>query len=633
MLKLVVFSPLVASILAGSCYRWNCKTFSQIVTILGVFISWLLSLKFFWQFDGSDLHENLLTWIEYNNFVIEWGVYADRLTLVMLVIITSVSLFVHIYSVGYMKEDPSVPRFMSYLSLFTFAMLLLVTSNNLLQLFAGWEGVGACSYLLIGYWYKKESANNASIKAFIVNRVGDAAFILGILTIYGTFNTLQFKEIFELLPGMIFSQINILGNAVNVLDLICILLFIGSMGKSAQLGLHTWLADAMEGPTPVSALIHAATMVTAGIFLVVRSSPLYEYSEVARNLVLIVGSVTCLFGAIVAITQNDIKKIIAYSTCSQLGYMFIACGAQAYNAGIFHLLTHAFFKSLLFLGAGSVIHALDNEQGIRKMGGLWKKLPLTHLFMLIGSIAIMGLYPLSGYFSKDSILEATYVAKNHYGRFGFICGIIGAFCTAFYSSRLFIKVFYGKKQYSEEKHLHESPLTMAGPMSLLSIAAVLVGWIFFYHYNILEPDFWVNAIIVKSEILHDAEQLPAEIKFLPMIVSILAVGLAAAIYSKPASYAEDLSHKFSPLYKLSSNKFYFDEIYQKLFVRSFIYISQLAAKIIDKKLIDHFIVDNSWYFFKGLSKYVSKIHTGYVYHYVFVMIFSMVLILTYVILR
>ena len=470
----IVFLPLVASVF-GYLGRSINKYFSEILTSFLVSVSAILSIIVFFNGVHTNNYDNykIFEWISSGNFVANWSINLDPLSSVMLVVVTVVSALVHIYSIGYMSHDPYKPRFMSYLSLFTFSMLVLVVSDNFLQLFFGWEGVGLCSYLLIGFWYKKETANNAAIKAFIVNRIGDFGLAIGIFLIFFFFGSINFEEVFQAAPEFVETRLLFFGIEFSLITLICLFLFIGAMGKSAQFLLHTWLPDAMEGPTPVSALIHAATMVTAGVFLVVKCSPLFEFSQVALNTVAIIGMLTAIFAASVALVQNDIKKIVAYSTCSQLGYMFFACGVGAYNVAIFHLFTHAFFKALLFLGSGSVIHAFKDEQDIRNMGGIRKKLPFTYIFMLIGTLALTGFPFLSGFYSKDAIIEFAYLSNSSLGNYAVIVGIFTALLTSVYSWRLFFKTFHGsynnKKTPIEETH--ESPLSMLGPLFFLGVGA------------------------------------------------------------------------------------------------------------------------------------------------------------------
>ena len=494
----IVFLPLIGSIV-GYFGKSLTKLFSEITTSFFVSLSSILSIIVFWEGIQNNSYGNykIFEWISSGNFVANWSINIDPLSSVMLVVVTLISALVHIYSIGYMSHDPHKPRFMSYLSLFTFSMLALVVSDNFLQLFFGWEGVGLCSYLLIGFWYKKETANNAAIKAFIVNRVGDFGLALGIFLIFFYFGTINFNEVFQLAPQFLEKKFLFLGLETSLITLICLFLFIGAMGKSAQFLLHTWLPDAMEGPTPVSALIHAATMVTAGVFLVVRCSPLFEFSQTALNIVTIVGMTTAIFAASIALVQNDIKKIVAYSTCSQLGYMFFATGIGAYHVAMFHLFTHAFFKALLFLGSGSVIHAFKDEQDIRHMGGIRKQLPYTYVFMLIGTLALTGFPFLSGFYSKDAIIEFAFLSNSVLGNYAVVIGIFTALLTSIYSWRLFFKTFHGpyNNKTIQLKDTHESPLVMLIPLLLLSIGAVLAGFIFKeiligHHSN----EFWQSSI-------------------------------------------------------------------------------------------------------------------------------------------
>ena len=479
---LIITLPLIASIISGFFGKFIGDRNSEIVTSLLVSISAILSSLVFYEVIFNQYEKDIIiaTWINSGSLEVNWAMKIDTLSSVMLVVVTYISALVHIYSIGYMSHDPHKPRFMAYLSLFTFAMLMLVTADNFIQLFFGWEGVGLCSYFLIGFWFKKETANAAAIKAFVVNRVGDFGFALGIFLIFYLFGTVNYTEVFNQIPTVVDEKLNFLGIKIQAIDLICILLFIGAMGKSAQIFLHTWLPDAMEGPTPVSALIHAATMVTAGVFLVVRCSPIFEYSELTLNIVTIVGMSTAFFAATVALVQTDIKKIIAYSTCSQLGYMFFAAGVGAYNVAMFHLFTHAFFKALLFLGSGSVIHAFKDEQNINNMGGVWRKLPYTYTLMIIGTLALTGFPLLSGFYSKDAIIEFAYLSGTATGYYAAGVGIFTAFLTSIYSWRLMFKTFHGQYNNKEIKieETHESPLVMLIPLVLLSIGAIFAGFIF-----------------------------------------------------------------------------------------------------------------------------------------------------------
>ncbi len=537
--------PLIASIISGFFGKFIGDRNSEIVTSLLVSISAIFSAIIFYEVIFNQYEENIkiATWINSGSLEVNWSMKIDALSSVMLVVVTFVSALVHIYSIGYMSHDPHKPRFMAYLSLFTFAMLMLVTADNFIQLFFGWEGVGLCSYFLIGFWFKKETANAAAIKAFVVNRVGDFGFALGIFLIFYLFGSVNYTEVFNQIPTVIDEKLNFLGIQINAIDLICILLFIGAMGKSAQIFLHTWLPDAMEGPTPVSALIHAATMVTAGVFLVVRCSPIYEYSELALNVVTIIGMSTAFFAASIALVQTDIKKIIAYSTCSQLGYMFFAAGVGAYNVAIFHLFTHAFFKALLFLGSGSVIHAFKDEQNINNMGGVWKKLPYTYVLMIIGTLALTGFPLLSGFYSKDAIIEFAYLSGATTGYYAAGIGILTAFLTAIYSWRLIFKTFHG--QYNNKKikieETHESPLVMLIPLIILSIGAIFAGFIFkdlFIGYEGIN-NFWNESIFFLKPLSTDHPPLWFLI-LTPALVT-LSIPLAYYLFVKKQEFSNSTS--------------------------------------------------------------------------------------------
>jgi len=639
LIKLVLLFPLLGALLSGLLCRLVSDRFAQIFNSTLLVLSALISVKIFVDLraTGEIINIRLFDFITSGTFSASWSLMVDSLTSIMLIVVTFVSALVHIYSIGYMSDDKSIPRFMAYLSLFTFFMLTLVTSNNLLQLFFGWEGVGVASYLLIGFWFKKPSANAAAIKAFVVNRVGDFGLIIAISLIFLTFHSISFGEIFEQAPTMNFETYQFFGVSLRAIDVICILLFMGAMGKSAQIFLHTWLADAMEGPTPVSALIHAATMVTAGVFLVARCSPLFELSPIALDIVTIVGATTAIFAATIAVTQNDIKKVIAYSTCSQLGYMFFACGVSAYSAGIFHLYTHAFFKALLFLGAGSVIHAMHHEQDIRKMGGIWKKIPFTYAMFWIGSIALIGFPPFSGFYSKDVILEAAYMSHSQFGHLAFILGILAAFLTAFYSFRLIFLVFHGETRADHHTfdHAHEAPKTMAIPLLFLSIGSMLAGFVGskFFHMVSVEDNFFANSIFVAQnhkELLEEVHQTPELIKNLPIILGLVAFALAYIIYIAKPNLPAKLAAIFKPAYKLSFNKWYFDEIYEAIFVKPLKILSSFFWKILDNKFIDGFGPNGLAAVSRFFSNQLSKIQTGYVYHYTLAMVVGVLAILSYV---
>jgi NADH-quinone oxidoreductase subunit L len=630
MVAWLVFLPLIGALITGLFNLRINQAVAQTITSGLMLLSSLLAAVVFYDvvIDKHSYTVILMDWIQSGNFKASWALNIDSLTAVMLVVVTWVSTLVHIYSVGYMSHDPNVPRFMSYLSLFTFFMLMLVTSDNLIQLFLGWEGVGLCSYLLIGFWYKKPSASAAAMKAFIVNRVGDFGFALGIFAIFMLFGSVQFSEIFANAFKYKDTIVNIMGYPLHALTAICILLFIGSMGKSAQIGLHTWLPDAMEGPTPVSALIHAATMVTAGVFLVARCSPLFEYAPNALAMVTIVGAVTALFAATIALVQNDIKRIIAYSTCSQLGYMFFACGVSAYSAGVFHLMTHAFFKALLFLGAGSVIHAMSDEQDIRNMGGIWKKIPATYALMWIGSLALVGIFPFAGYYSKDLILESAFASGTIIGYIAFAFGIIAAFCTAFYSARLLILVFHGSPRASENTmaHIHESPMVMMVPLLLLAVGAVIAGYIGVHVLHMVEAgtSFWGNAVkgVDVGGILEKAHHIPSIVKLLPLIIGFAGFGLAFVFYMLMPRIPAQLARNLNPFYKLLLNKYYIDELYDAIFVRPLKALGVFLWKIIDSKIIDGVPNGMAW-LSRQFSVVLSRLQTGYLYHYAFVMLIGM----------
>ena len=627
----IIFLPLLGFLfcfLLGKQFNYKVYQISTTsILFLCAFFSWIIFIQFINNKETEIIF--ILNWITSGNFIVDWSIRLDTLTAVMFIVVTTVSACVHLYSIGYMEEDPSKIRFMGYLSLFTFFMLVLVSSNNLLQMFFGWEGVGLASYLLIGFWHHKDSANKAAIKAFVVNRVGDFGYAIGIAGIFYIFGTISFDSIFSQVDQFSEHQIQFLSFSFPTLDFLCFLLFIGAMGKSAQLGLHTWLPDAMEGPTPVSALIHAATMVTAGVFLVARMSPLYEFATFTNLFITFIGAATAIFAASIALTQNDIKRVIAYSTCSQLGYMFFAAGVGAYNASIFHLTTHAFFKALLFLSAGSVIHAMHHEQDMRKMGGLFKKIPFTATMMWIGSLAIIGFPYLSGYYSKESILENAFYTSNGIAYFAYLVGILTALLTAFYSWRLLFLTFHGENRSNNKTydHAHESPLVMTVPLFILAIGSIFSG-IFFADYFIgyYKKEFWDNAILL-TESSH---------KYLPLTQSLIsksavAIGILVCvlIYSNNLNRAKNLSYNLDPLYSLSKNKWYVDELYHKVFVLTFFKLANFFWKKGDEKTIDGLGPNGvSWIISKS-SSYVSLFQSGYLFHYAFAMLGGLVIILTW----
>ena len=634
---LIIFLPLVGSIISGFFGKFLGSRNSEILTSLFVSISAIFSFLIFYKVFNESYTNNLniLTWINSGTFNVNWSINIDALSSVMLVVVTLVSSIVHIYSIGYMSHDPHKQRFMSYLSLFTFSMLMLVTSDNFLQLFFGWEGVGLCSYFLIGFWFKKESANAAAIKAFVVNRVGDFGFALGIFLIFYLFGTFNYTEVFELIPQSLEKDLSFLGININAIDLVCILLFIGAMGKSAQIFLHTWLPDAMEGPTPVSALIHAATMVTAGVFLVVRCSPIFEYSPLALNIITVVGMSTAFFAATVALAQDDIKKIIAYSTCSQLGYMFFAAGVGAYNVAMFHLFTHAFFKALLFLGSGSVIHSFNNEQNINLMGGVWKKIPYTWVLMIIGTLALTGFPFLSGFYSKDAIIEFAYLRGNTAGYFAAGIGIFTALLTSIYSWRLLFKTFHG--DYNNKKlkitSMHESPMVMIIPLIILAIGAIFSGFLFKDLFIGVESssNFWKNSIFFLEPLSHDHP--PSWFIFLTPILVILSIPIAYYFFIKNNKITNDIVNGNLPLYNFLKNKWYFDELYDYLFVNPSKKIGLYFWKKIDLRFIDRFGPDGISSLIKNISLIAVKFQNGFIYHYAFVMLLGFSALLTFLILK
>jgi NADH-quinone oxidoreductase subunit L len=629
----IITLPLIAAIISGFFGKYIGDRNSEIVTSLLVSISAILSIIVFYNVVFNQYEDNIIiaTWINSGTLDVNWSMKIDSLSSVMLVVVTSVSALVHIYSIGYMSHDPHKPRFMAYLSLFTFAMLMLVTSDNFIQLFFGWEGVGLCSYFLIGFWFKKETANSAAIKAFVVNRVGDFGFALGIFLIFYLFGTVNYNEVFQQIPSVIDKRLNFLGFEVKSIDLICLLLFIGAMGKSAQILLHTWLPDAMEGPTPVSALIHAATMVTAGVFLVVRCSPIYEYSEFALNLITIVGMTTAIFAASVALVQTDIKKIIAYSTCSQLGYMFFAAGVGAYNIAMFHLFTHAFFKALLFLGSGSVIHAFKDEQNINSMGGVWKKLPYTYVLMIIGTLALTGFPLLSGFYSKDAIIEFAYLRDNTAGYYAAGIGIFTAFLTSIYSWRLIFKTFHGSYNNKSIKieETHESPLVMLLPLIILSIGAIFAGFIFKELF--FDTNFWGNSIFFLEPL--SEEHPPMWFLLLTPILVCSSIPISYYLFVKNKDLPNSIVEINKPLYNFLVNKWYFDELYEILFIKPSKKIGLFLWKFFDVKIIDGFGPDGISSLIKKFSIKANKFQSGYIYQYAFIMLLGFSALLTFLIIK
>ncbi|MBS0505559.1 MAG: NADH-quinone oxidoreductase subunit L [Proteobacteria bacterium] len=667
MIQAIVFLPLLAAIVAGLGNRMLGNTVAKSITTGALFISCALSWPIFIGFltGAETAHvEPVLQWIKSDAFDVQWALRVDTLTAVMLVVVTSVSALVHLYSWGYMAEDDSQPRFFAYLSLFTFAMLMLVTADNLVQMFFGWEGVGLASYLLIGFWYYKPSANAAAIKAFVVNRVGDFGFMLGIFGTFWVFGTVSIPEILAAAPGMAGSTIGFMGARFDTMTLLCLLLFVGACGKSAQLGLHTWLPDAMEGPTPVSALIHAATMVTAGVFMVCRMSPMFETSHTAMTVVTLVGAATALFAATVGTTQTDIKRVIAYSTCSQLGYMFFAAGVGAYGAAMFHLFTHAFFKALLFLGAGSVIHAMHHEQDMRFYGGLRKSIPITFVVMTIGTLAITGvgvadLFGFAGFYSKDAIIEAAFASGSDAGRVAFAVGVFAALLTSFYSWRLVFLTFFGTPRWAASEHIqhavhghheapseehgesshhdvhaptgtagyhpHESPWSMLVPLILLSVGAVFAGFVF--HTNFLDAehggDFWKGSLFFDAHLMHEMHLVPAWVKLSATVAMLIGLLVAWFAYLKDTSIPARFTATFPGLYAFLLNKWYFDELYNILFVRPAFAIGRFFWKRGDEGTIDRFGPNGIAALVVGGSRITGRLQSGYVYTYAFVMLIGL----------
>jgi NADH-quinone oxidoreductase subunit L len=621
---ILVFSPALGALIAGLFGRIIGDRNSQYVTcgLMGVtaVCAWI---NLFANIGEPAFKVHLLQWISIGSFSVDWALRVDGLTTVMMFVVGFVSFLIHVYSVGYMSHDPGIPRFMSYLSLFTFFMLMLVTGDNLLQLFFGWEGVGLASYLLIGFWYTRPSACAAAIKAFIVNRVGDFGLVLGVAACFLAFDSIQYDEIFARAPEMARTTLHAFGGDFATLELIGVLLFIGAMGKSAQLGLHTWLPDAMEGPTPVSALIHAATMVTAGVFLVARFSPLYEFAPTALAMVTFIGASTAIFAATIGLTQFDIKRVIAYSTCSQLGYMFFACGVGAYSAGIFHLYTHAFFKALLFLGAGSVIHAMSGEQDMRKMGGIWQHVKITYAVMWIGTLALVGFPGFAGFFSKDAVLEAAWASHYDFHYYAFWMGELAAILTAFYSGRLIWLTFHGEPRADEHvmHHVHESPPVMLVPLVVLALGAVFSGWL---GLGMIDPEghFWAGAIFQgeHNHVLHDMHEVPLLVKLAPLFAMALGLGLSYFVYMMQPGLGARIAAMAGPINTLFYNKWFFDELYDLLFVRPALAIGYGLWRGGDIGIIDRFGPDGVAHTTLDTAKRVIRLQTGYVYHYAFVML-------------
>ncbi len=661
----IVFLPLLAAIIAGLGNRMLGNFVSKLITTAALFISCALSWPIFFAFLGGSAEAGVVPVLEFirsGDMIVDWSLRVDTLTAVMLVVVTSVSSLVHLYSWGYMSEDPSQPRFFAYLSLFTFAMLMLVTADNLVQMFFGWEGVGLASYLLIGFWYHKPSANAAAIKAFVVNRVGDFGFSLGIFGTFLVFGTVSIPAILEAAPAMAGSTIGFLGMRVDTMTLLCLLLFVGACGKSAQLGLHTWLPDAMEGPTPVSALIHAATMVTAGVFMVCRLSPMFEASPVALDVVTYVGAATALFAATVGTTQTDIKRVIAYSTCSQLGYMFFAAGVGAYNIAMFHLFTHAFFKALLFLGAGSVIHSMHHEQDMRYYGGLRKHIPLTFYAMMAGTLAItgvgvIGLFGFAGFYSKDAIIEATFASGTASGQVAFVVAVFAALLTSFYSWRLIFLTFYGKPRWDQSEHIghasvhhgddhhsapvdgtagyhpHESPWTMLVPLAVLAVGAVFAGYGFHHAFIDAEhgAEYWRGSLAFDSHLMHAMHEVPLWVKLSATAAMITGLLIAWYSYIRNPRFPALFVDQFGVLYRFLLNKWYWDELYDMIFVKPAFWLGRVFWKGVDQGIIDRFGPNGMAAIVGQGNRIASRFQSGYLANYALVMLLGLVAVASWAI--
>ena len=644
MYSAIVFLPLIGFLIAGlfgrSLGHKACEIITSSLVVVAALLSWVAFFSVALGHENISQTIDIMHWMTSGDLEIKWAIRVDTLTVVMLVVVNTVSALVHIYSIGYMHSDPHRARFFAYLSLFTFAMLALVTADNLLQMFFGWEGVGVASYLLIGFWYKKPTANAAAMKAFIVNRVGDFGFLLGIFGIFVMFDSVEFSTIFANAGVVAEQKMEFLGYEWDALTIICLLLFTGAMGKSAQFLLHTWLPDAMEGPTPVSALIHAATMVTAGVFMVARMGPLFELSPTALGVVTFVGATTAFFAATVGLVQNDIKRVIAYSTCSQLGYMFVALGLGAYGAAIFHLFTHAFFKALLFLGAGSVIHAVSNEQDMRQMGGLRKQIPLTFGMMMIGTLALTGvgipgtIFGFAGFNSKDAIIESAYASTSAFSGYAFGMVVIAALFTSFYSWRLIFMTFFGEARMSADvkKHIHESPAVMTVPLILLSIGAVGAGMVFAgnffgHHYD----DFWKGALYTSSSnnILKTFHDVPTWVKWSPFVMMLTGLIFAWLFYIVSPHIPIQLAKRNEALYKFLLNKWYFDELYDMIFVKPSKWLGRFLWKRGDGWVIDRLGPDGIAMRVQGVTAWIVRLQTGYLYHYAFAMLVGVAVLVSW----
>ena len=636
MYLLIVFLPLIGATSSGFFGRFLGSIGSQIVTTFGLFLSMLFSWYVFFEVAvcGNFVYIDLFSWIDCEMLQVSWGCQFDTLTSLMLITVTTVSCMVHLYSTGYMKEDPHIPRFMSYLSLFTFFMLMLVTADNFIQMFFGWEGVGLCSYLLISFWYTRIQANKAALKAMIVNRIGDFSLVLGICGIFLVYQSVDYATVFSITPIIAGKSFYFLYFEIEKLTVICLLLFGGAVGKSAQIGLHTWLPDAMEGPTPVSALIHAATMVTAGIFLIARCSPLFEYAPTALTVITIFGAMTAFFAATTGLIQNDLKKVIAYSTCSQLGYMSFACGLSNYSLGIFHLMNHGFFKALLFLSAGAVIHAVADEQDMRKMGGLAKLIPFTYCMIIIGSLALMGFPFLTGFYSKDIIIEIAYTKYTMSGHFAHWFGCVAAFFTAFYSFRLVYLTFLSKPMGNRNiiEHAHELPLVMGIPLIILSLGSIFLGFLSKDMIIGLGTDFWQNSVLVlpKNNLFIESEFILTSVKLIPTILSFVGASFGLIMnYSYKRSYIFFKSNFGLSIYFFLNEKWYFDKIYNEYINKKLLLFGYFVSfKGIDKGVVEIFGPYGIVTRLILLARAFSKLQTGFIYHYAFVMLIGIILLLT-----
>jgi NADH-quinone oxidoreductase subunit L len=630
-----VFAPLFGALVSGLLGKAIGDRAAMAVSVLCMLLAAICGPLAFFTLVGGDAAPGTLslgTWIDVGSLHVSWALRYDTLSAVMVAMVSFVAMLIHIYSIGYMSHDATRWRFFSYLSLFTFSMLMLVTADNLAQLFFGWEGVGLCSYLLIGYWYDRPSACAAAIKAFIVNRIGDLGFAVGIALVFLKFHTIEFGAIFAAVGAHATDTYTVFGTAFPSLEVIGFLLFIGAMGKSAQIGLHVWLPDAMEGPTPVSALIHAATMVTAGVFLMARMSPLMEYAPTALAFVTIVGASTALFAATIGCVQNDIKRVIAYSTCSQLGYMFVAAGVGAYQASVFHLITHAFFKALLFLGAGSVIHAMSDEQDLRKMGGLGRLIPWTCALMWIGNLALAGIPPLAGSYSKDAIISAAYAAGTGVGNYAFFCTVAAAFLTAFYSWRLLIMAFHGKSRADHHtlEHVHESPFVMIGPLVLLAFGAAVAGWALNGWFIGEEwQAFWHGSIVngANNHVLAGIEHVPSWVESIPLVMGIAGIALAYIMYLAVPSIPGQLASAFGGVYRFLLNKWYFDELYDAIFVQPMFRLARVFWQVGDVTLIDG-MPNGMASLTAGTSRQAVKLQTGSIAVYAFSMLIGVVVLIS-----